>query len=48
MLIKFILKKNKLSVMEPYNTFFWVPAFWFLSFLTKPIHEKIKKKFLAH
>ena len=48
MLIKFIFKKIKLSVMEPYNTFFWVQAVWFFSFLSKPIHEKIKKKFLAH
>ena len=34
--------------MDPYNTFFWVPVVWFLSFLSKPIHEKSKKKFLAH
>ena len=42
------LNKIKLSVMKPSNMFFWVPAVWFLSFLSKPIQEKIKKKFLAH
>ena len=43
------LNKIKLSVKKPSNMFFfWVPAVWFLSFLSKPIQEKIKKKFLAH